>query len=139
MNKLKREKQEAVIRCLVNGNSIRATERITGVHRDTITRLMVKVGKGCRSIMDEELRDLDCRRIQIDEIWSFVGKKQHRLTEDDPPGLGDIWTFVALDADTKLIPAFRIGKARSRTRLNIICRASEPDDAYGDTPVYPFN
>jgi len=106
MNKLKRDKQEAVIRCLVNGSSVRATERMTGVHRDTILRLMVRTGDNCRQIMDSELRGLNCRHVQMDEIWAMVGKKQRRLTEkDDPSRMGDFWTFVALDSDTRLVPA----------------------------------
>jgi IS1 family transposase len=111
MNVLKREIQEAVIRYLIEGNSIRSVERITGVHRDTITRLMVRVGEGCKSFMDVELRDLDCERIQCDEIWAYVGKKRNNVTDDDDRSkVGDFWTFVALDADTKLVPAFRVGK-----------------------------
>ena len=78
-NVLKREKQEAVIRCLVEGSSIRATERMTGVHRDTITRLLVRVGAGCASAMDDRMRDLSCEQIQVDEIWCYVGKKQRHL------------------------------------------------------------
>ena len=72
---LKPAKQEAVIRCLVEGTSVRATERITGVHRDTVLRLMVRVGSGCEALRDEYVRNLSCERIQLDEIWGFVGKK----------------------------------------------------------------
>ncbi len=115
-NVLKREKQEQVIRCLVDGASIRATERITDTHRDTVMRLMVKVGQGCANLMDEELRNLSCKRIEVDEVWSFVYKKQRHLTnKDDPQKRGDIWTFVALDSDTKLIPAFKVGKRTKKT------------------------
>ncbi len=110
-NVLKREKQEAVIRCLVEGSSIRATERMTGVHRDTIMRLLVRVGNGCASAMDDRMRDLPCEQIQVDEIWCYVGKKQRHLTlDDDPHRCGDFWTFVALDPESKIIPAFRVGK-----------------------------
>ncbi len=111
MNILKTEKKEAVIRCLVNGSSIRATERIVGVHRDTIMRLLVRVGQGCKKLMDDKLRNLNCRHIQLDEIWEFVGKKQRRLTENDNPDrVGDFWTFVAIDTDTRLVPSYKIGK-----------------------------
>lgn len=115
-NVLKREKQEMVIRCLVNGSSIRATERMTGVHRDTIMRLMVRVGSGCEQIMDSEMRDLDCRHLQLDEIWAYVGKKQRWVKkEDDPQQVGDFYTFVALDTDTRLVPSYRVGKRDMET------------------------
>jgi IS1 family transposase len=84
---------------------------MTGTHRDTIMRLMVEVGDGCAKLMDEQMRALPCRRIQVDEIWAYVGKKQARLVPgDDRTRLGDMWTFVALDPETKLIPSYRVGK-----------------------------
>lgn len=105
------DKREAVIRCLVNGSSVRATERMTDVHRDTVLRFMVKVGTGCERLLDEKMRNLPCRRLQVDEIWGYVGKKQRHLTmADDSARTGDTWTFVAIDADSKLIPVYRIGK-----------------------------
>ena len=111
MNRLKHDKQEAVIAALVEGNSIRSVERMTGVHRDTIMRLMGRVGEACGALMEDEMRDLQCSRIQVDEIWCFVGKKERHITEaDDPSSVGHFWTFVALDADTKLVPTFRVGK-----------------------------
>lgn len=111
MNKLKSEKKEAVMAALVEGNSVRSTERMTGVHRDTILRLLVRVGSGCERLLDETMRDLPCERIQVDEIWSYVGKKQRHLTHrDNPLETGDVWTFVALDADTKVVPCYRVGK-----------------------------
>ena len=111
MNKLKIDKQTAVISALVEGNSIRSIERMTSVHRDTIMRLMVSVGDGCERLMNETMRDLPCKRLQVDEIWAFVGKKQRHLTwKDDPTRTGDVWTFVALDADTKLVPSYRVGQ-----------------------------
>ncbi|MGH7564446.1 MAG: IS1 family transposase, partial [Gemmatimonadota bacterium] len=121
-NVLKREKQEAAIRCLVNGASVRATERMTGVHRDTIIRLMKRVGTGCEVLLDSEMRDLSCQRLQLDELWTFVGKKQRHIgIEDDPWQVGDFWTFVALDADTRLVPAYRIGK-RTRATADVFLR-----------------
>ena len=115
-NVLKHEKQERVISALVEGSSIRSTERMTGVHRDTIMRLMQRVGAGCEAIMDAELRGLDCKRVQVDELWGFVQKKQRHVTEDDNPNrVGDFWTFVAIDADTKLVPTFKVGKRDAQT------------------------
>jgi len=111
MNKLDFSRRAQIIGCLVEGNSIRSTERMTGVHRDTIMRLMVRIGEGCEQIMDRTMRNLTCQRIQIDEIWCYVGKKQRHLTvEDDPSKLGDKWTFVAIDADTKLVPSYLVGQ-----------------------------
>lgn len=81
------------------------------MHRDTILRLLVRVGEGCERLMDEQMHGLSCERIQVDEIWCFVKKKQRHLTpKDDPYRTGDVWTFVAEDADTKLIPVYRVGK-----------------------------
>lgn len=111
MNRLNLDRRTQIVSALVEGNSIRSTERMTGVHRDTIMRLLVEVGTGCAEIMDEKMRELPCRRVQVDEIWSYVGKKQrHVKPEDDKARVGDQWTFVAIDADTKLVPAFRVGK-----------------------------
>jgi IS1 family transposase len=77
--------------------------------------LLVRVGEGCESLMNDTMHDLTCQRIQVDEIWSFVGKKQCRLTtQDDPTKSGDMWTFIAIDADSKLIPCYRVGKRTGR-------------------------
>jgi hypothetical protein len=72
MNRLSLARRTQVINCLVEGNSIRSTERMTDTHRDTIMRLMVEVGTGCAKVADEQMRDLNCRRIQCDEIWSCL-------------------------------------------------------------------
>src|SRR5271154_5475850 len=118
MNRLTLARRTQIIHCLVEGNSIRSTERMTDTHRDTIMRLLVEVGTGCAKLMDEQMRDLPCRRIQVDEIWAYVGKKQaHLQPGDNRARLGDMWTFVALDPETKLIPTYRIGK---RTRDNAV-------------------
>lgn len=91
---------------------------MTNTHRDTICRLLVEVGEGCAKIMDEKMRGLPSRRIQVDEIWSYVGKKQmHLKPSEDRSRLGDMWTFVALDPDSKLVPAYRVGK---RTRPHAV-------------------
>ena len=111
MNRLSLARRTNVINCLVEGNSIRSTERMTDTHRDTICRLLVQAGNGCANIMDTKMRGLNCRRIQVDEIWSYVQKKQRWVTrKDDRSRVGDMWTFVALDPDTKLVPAYRVGK-----------------------------
>lgn len=115
MNKLSLSRQTQIIKCLVEGNSIRSTERMTDTHRDTVMRLLVQVGNGCQAIHNEVIRDLPCKRVECDEIWSFVGKKHRWLKpEDDKSRLGDQWTFVALDADTKIVPAYLVGPRHGR-------------------------
>ena len=100
MNILKDEKKEAIITGLVEGVSIRSLERMSGVHRDTIMRLMVKTGNNCESIMDTKMNKLTCKNIEVDELWTYVGKKQRHITTDDNPyEVGDFWTFVAVDSD----------------------------------------
>ena len=118
-NILPTEKKVMAVSMLAEGNSIRSIERMTGVHRDTIMRLAVRVGEGCAKILDEKMCELPCRNIEVDEIWGFVGKKQKRATTRDCfAGLGDVWTFIALDADTKLIPSFIVGRRDAyNTRL----------------------
>lgn len=110
-NVLTIEKQTLAIHSLAEGNSLRSVESITGVHRDTIMRLGVRVGEACRQLMDEQMRGLDCRHIQVDEIWGFVGCKQRNVDPaNNPEDHGDAWTFVALDPETKIVPCFRVGK-----------------------------
>jgi IS1 family transposase len=111
MNTLDIERQCRVIAALVEGNSVRSIERMTGIHRDTIIRLMLRVGEGCANLMDRELRNLNCQRLQLDELWAFVGMKQKRAAQLPERGeFGDAYTFVALDADTKLVPCFHVGR-----------------------------
>jgi IS1 family transposase len=109
-NVLNIDKQIAIIGQLAEGSSIRSIERITGVHRDTIMRLGVKVGQGCTALMDGKMRDLTCDRLEVDEIWGFVGKKDRLAKRGEDPSLGSVWTYCAIDAETKLVPAFMIGQ-----------------------------
>jgi IS1 family transposase len=111
MNNLNIEKQEKIIGALVEGSSIRSIERMTEVHRDTIMRLMVRVGGSCEKIIDSTMHGLSCKNVEVDEIWSYVGKKQRHVgLKDNPQEVGDFYTFIALDSDTKLIPTYRVGK-----------------------------
>lgn len=114
-NVLSTEKQSAVIGALAEGSSIRSIERMIGVHRDTIMRLGVRVGQGCAALLDSKMRDLPCRHLQFDEIWGFVGKKAKNVQPGDSPTLGDVWTFCAIDSDTKLVPSFKVGKRDADT------------------------
>jgi IS1 family transposase len=109
-NVLSTDKQAGIIGALCEGSSIRSIERMTGVHRDTIMRLGVRVGHGCMELMDETMRGLSSTRLEMDEIWGFVGKKQKNVGLEDDPSMGDVWTFCAIDADTKLVPSFLVGK-----------------------------
>ena len=112
-NQLSTEKKTMAVSMLCEGSSIRSIERITGIHRDTIMRLGVRMGEGCKQIMDEKLRNLSCNLIQVDEVWGFIGMKQKnanakRVNDDKKVG-GDVWTWVALDSETKLVPTFAVG------------------------------
>jgi IS1 family transposase len=110
MNRLSPEKREQVVRCLVEGTSIRATVRMTGVAKNTVTKLLVDLGTACSVHMDVTLRDLSCQTVQVDEIWAFVGAKAKSVRpEKAEQGWGDVWTWVALDSDTKLAISYRVG------------------------------
>jgi len=119
-NLLSAEKQTAIIAALAEGSSIRSIERITGVHRDTIMRLGVRVGKGCQMLMDSKMQDLDCHYLQFDELWGFIGKKERHVSVDDSPELGDVWTFCAIDSETKLVPSFKVGKRTHATTTEFV-------------------
>jgi IS1 family transposase len=117
MNKLNRETQVQVIKSLIEGNSIRATVRLTGAAKDTVTKLLVAVGSACADYQDRTLRNIKAKRIQCDEIWSFVYAKEKNVPADKKGhfGYGDTWTWVAIDADTKLVPSFMVGNRDART------------------------
>lgn len=104
------EKQAVAIGALCEGNSIRGVERMTGIHRDTVMRLGVRVGEACRDLLDQTMRELPCKAVEVDEIWGFVGKKDRNVREGDSAELGSVWTWVAIDPETKAVPVFRVGK-----------------------------
>src|SRR5438067_2290313 len=108
MNQLSVERRAAIVRALVEGNSVRATARLTGTSRTTVLSLLVEVGEFCRFYLDQVLRHLPCTRIQCDELWSFVGAKQKRV-DGGARGAGDVWTWTAMCADTKLLVAWLVG------------------------------
>ncbi|PYU59450.1 MAG: hypothetical protein DMG56_18235 [Acidobacteria bacterium] len=111
MNRLRRAKQAQIIAALVEGNSLRATARMTGASKVTILRLLESLGAACASYHDKALRNLTCKRIQCDEIWQFCYAKDKNVPADKQGqfGYGNVWTWVALDAETKLIPSWRVG------------------------------
>lgn len=116
MNVLRMEKKLAVLSALVEGNSVCATARMTDVNKRTILRLLLSVGANCERLLDRTMRGLPCRLVQCDEIWTFVRKKEKRVNGDDNAlEVGDQYVFVALDAETKLVPCFRVGKRSAET------------------------
>ena len=110
MNKLTTEKRARVIAAIVEGNSIRATVRLTGVAKNTIVKLLVELGAACTRYQDETLRNLPCRRLQCDEIWSFCYAKAKNVPAEKRGqfGYGDVWTWTAIDADTKVVPSWLV-------------------------------
>jgi len=110
MNRLPNDVKALILSQLVEGNSIRSVERVTGVHRDTILRLLKEAGTIASEIMDSQMMNLEVKRLQVDEIWTYVAKKQKFVTEDDTELVGDQYVFVAIDPDTKLVPSFSVGK-----------------------------
>lgn len=111
MNKLTTEKRAQIVRCLVDGNSIRATVRITGAAKNTVSKLLVDLGTACAIYQHKHLRNLECRTIQVDEIWSFCHAKQKNVPVEKQGvfGYGDVWTWTAICADSKLVPSWLIG------------------------------
>jgi IS1 family transposase len=111
MNKLTTESRVRVISCLVEGSSIRSTVRMTGVAKNTVSKLLVEIGAACSEFQDKTMRNLKCKRLQCDEIWSFVGCKQKNTTAEKQAtkSWGDVWTWTALDAETKLVPCWYVG------------------------------
>src|SRR5882724_2738479 len=101
MNVLSADQQATIIAALTEGMSIRATERLTGVHRDTIMRLGARVGAGCARLHDKLVVGIRTGRLELDELWTYVGKKQRRVTPQDAPEKGDQWTYVALASSSR--------------------------------------
>jgi IS1 family transposase len=112
MNKLTTEKRSQIVGCLVEGMSIRATVRITGAAKNTVTKLVVELGKACSEYQNKVLRNLSCKKIQCDEIWSFCYAKEKNVPKNHKGefGYGDVYAWTAIDEDTKLIPSFLVGR-----------------------------
>jgi IS1 family transposase len=113
MNVLSRDQQIAIIACLTEGQSIRATERITGIHRDTIMRLGARVGRGCAELHDRMMVGVRAGRLELDEIWGYVGKKQKRVERHEISHKGDQYTFIGMSASAKAIISYHTGKRDS--------------------------
>ncbi len=111
MNRLSIDRQAQIIKVLCEGNSIRSTARITNTAINTVVKLLTDVGDACAKYQDMHLRNLPCKTLQCDEIWSFCYAKQKNVPEDKQGrlGYGDVWTWTAIDADTKLVPSWYVG------------------------------
>src|SRR5580658_4408198 len=115
MNVLDAATRSRIVACLVEGNSIRATCRLTGASKGTVLKLLADLGTACRAYHDDNVRGLSCKRVQCDEIWSFVGAKDKNVLPDEVgTGIGSIWTWTAIDAETKLIAAYHVGTRDSQ-------------------------
>ena len=123
MNRLSTEKRARIIGCLVEGNSIRATVRMTGAAKNTITKLLVDLGEACADYQDRVLRDLPCTVVEADEIWAYCYAKQKNVPEEfkGTPGYGDVWTYTALCADTKLVPVWLVGEQSRDDAYVFLC------------------
>ena len=117
MNKPNKAKRTQIISALVEGNSLRATARMCDAALNTVLRVLPEIGSACSDYQDRALRNLKSKRIQCDEIWSFVYAKEKNLPEEKRGqfGYGDVWTWVAIDADTKLVPPFMVGNRDLQT------------------------
>ena len=131
MNKLATNTRAQIVSCLVEGNSIRSTARITGVSKNTVIKLLRDLGQVCSEYQNKVLRDLPCKRIECDEIWSFVQKKQKNLPELPEGqdrhsfGIGDVWTFTAICPDTKIVPTWLVGSRDSGCAYEFMTDLSE--------------
>jgi IS1 family transposase len=142
-NILPRETQIAVLQHLVEGNTLRSTARLTGVHRTTIANLMVRFGNRCKTLMDRRLRGLSLQHVEVDEIWTFVQKKQGRLSPEekaDRHDVGDVYLWTCLDKETKLVATFLLGKRSAdnarRLMMDLAARLVMPHPHASDPHAY---
>lgn len=122
MNRLPIQERARIIGMLIEGLSLRATSRLADVSINTVTKLLVDVGSACAEYQDEKLRALRCKRIQCDEIWAFVYAKERNVPAEKRGqfGYGDVWTWTAIDADTKLVPSFMVGNRDAQSATMFI-------------------
>jgi IS1 family transposase len=122
MNKLTRTARIQIITLLVEGMSLRSVTRVTGASINTVTKLLIDSGRACSDYQDRAFRNLKCKRLQVDEIWAFCYAKAKNVAtaKAAPEGAGDIWTWTAIDADTKLIPSFYVGRRDAEAAQNFI-------------------
>lgn len=127
INGLPQAKRVQVVKALVEGNSIRATVRMAGVAKNTVSKLLVELGEACSQYQDDALRGLTCRRVEADEIWAFCYAKQANVPAKHKGefGYGDIWTWMAMDADTKLVPSWLVGERDTPTAIDFMVDVRE--------------
>src|SRR2546425_12635559 len=109
MNRLSTERRAQILGLLTEGSSLRAASRLAGVSINTVTKLLVDAGDACAEYQDGAMQHLSCQRLQCDEIWSFIGAKAKHVKPGHPADYGDVWTWIAIDADTKIVPSWYIG------------------------------
>jgi hypothetical protein len=109
------EKAETILKMLLEGNSVSSASRLTDVHIATILKLLVKAGEKCEHIMATKIRNVEVRDVELDEVWSFIGKKQKRVRPTDDPNMGDAYTFVAIERHSKLVLNIAMGKRDQAT------------------------
>lgn len=125
MNRLRTAQRVAVVKALVEGNSIRSTVRLTGVAKNTVTKLLLELGAAAAEYQDQTIKNLNSKRIQVDEIWSFIGAKERAIRQNPQvlkrnPDAGDAWTFTAIDSDTKLCVSFLVGDRTAANAFSIM-------------------
>src|SRR6266508_6671419 len=120
MNRLSTERRAQIIGMLCEGASLRATTRLAGVSINTVSRLLVDIGDACAEYQDGAMQHLSCKRLQCDEIWSFIGAKAKHVKPGHPMDYGDVWTWVAIDADTKLVPSWYVGGRNTTDALEFM-------------------
>lgn len=127
MNKLSTAKRVQIVSALVEGNSVNATSRIVGVSNNTVLKLLADLGEACAAYQDKAFRNLKSKRIECDEIWSFVHAKERHLTPELQGvfGYGDVYTWVAIDADSKLVPCWNVGRRDAQSGMAFIKDLSE--------------
>jgi IS1 family transposase len=127
MNKFSAERRAQILGMMVEGNSIRAISRMTGASKNTIAKLLEDAGEAFSAYQDQAFRKLPCKRLQPDKIWAFCYAKQRNVpfTKNAPEIAGDIWTWVAFDADTKLVPSWRIGDRSGEMAIEFVCDLSK--------------
>ena len=122
MNKLSKEKQIEIVKCLTEGMSLRATARMADVSRNTVSKLLLEIGEACAIYHDQHVKNVTTKRVQVDEIWSFVYAKEKNVPEalKDTEGVGSVWTWTALDADSKLVISYAVGNRDAETALEFM-------------------
>ncbi|HTY11802.1 MAG TPA: IS1 family transposase [Bacteroidota bacterium] len=120
MNRLPLEKQSLVLNSLIEGNSIRSTVRLTGVSKKTVLRLLIEAGYRSMDILDREMVNIKANFVQVDEIWTYVGRKQKKVLPREGEEVGDQYVFVAMDSDTKVVPSFVVGKRSQENALTLL-------------------